>query len=443
MSHSDQNRPSANTRSKRCLSVDSVSADNFPIKFLGETTQELKLTKHRSRRDLGTNFKGSQEQLKNKKESVSKTIKLFKRIQTSEVEHEQETAVLNRSFSETELKILGDFAEEVSSSFKLDNNISDIVKNKLKAFELKFEMAEMEITDIITMIPVFEGHQKDLDYFISTCTTLEAMVKANQKPMFNSIVKAKLKGIALTKMQPLNTLASWDDLKKRLEEKFRKPLTYEIAQDEISHIRQSRTESIDSYGNTMRLALHKLNKASETLSNEEAARRLLREANEKLAVRKFEQGLYNHNLKLCVGARDFTTLDAAISYALQKENLYRIESRPRCNYCKNVGHSERECRQKQRNNDDRNRYKTSPNKYGGNTGNYNNRNGNSSNRWESNGRNIGRENNERLSNRPGDPGNFRNSNSQNKMNTPQNMRNITEREHTITLGEALKGEAKN
>lgn len=352
-----------------------------------------------------------------------------------------------------------------------NSGVRKIYRRKIKLETTTMAANELSYTDIISAVPIFEGHQKDLDYFISTCSTYNEMVSDEQKPTFISIVKAKLKGIALTKMQPFADLNTWELIKTRLEEKFRRPMTYETAQDELSNIRQNRTESIESYGNNIRSALLKLNKACETLTADANALRLLRAANEKLAIRKFEQGLYNGNLKICVGARDFTTLDTAITYVMQKENLYKNESRIRCNYCGISGHMENECRRKQQNQsairsgDDRYRRASFPNRDGpGNASNtfqnardsnrWENRNnggannnfrgGNGPNRWGNNDGNGSRNNYNanRNSNSNGNPNNsYAPPNSPVNKNMPQNARTFTSR--TVTLGEAMREETKN
>lgn len=328
-------------------------------------------------------------------------------------------------------------------------------KSRVSFKKLKMSDTKLTYTDMINAIPIFEGHQKDLDYFISTCSTYNEIIEVDQREMFVSIIKTRLKGIALTKMEPVSELVTWALIKTRLEEKFKRPMTYETAQDELSNIRQSRTESIEIYGNNIRFALHKLNKATESLTTEAGALKLLRVANEKMATRKFEQGLYNNNLKICVGARDYTTLDTAIANAMLKEGLYRNESRVRCNYCNITGHTEKECRRKQqtlntpnRSNNDNNRYRqpNSPNKNEANTsGNSNNyRNRNNSNRWDNNNGNNGRNGNniKHNSNSPGNSNNsFSNQNSPNNKNVPQNTRKFTNR--SITIDEALKEETKN
>lgn len=369
MSDSEQCRPSANTRSNRSLGTFSLQ-DLTGFEFINEAI-----------------LKSSNKGIPGPRFELARTPDNKKAL----TQRNRSNSISDLTTPDVIDKLLNNYSQE-TNAFKflaldpfrtINSNLEDLFsdsdnptpKNKNKKIKkvikqkfetrkkIKFEMAELTYTDLITIIPIFEGQQEDLDYLISTCSTFDEIVAEEQKDMFVSIVKAKLKGIALTKMQPFSDLKKWDQIKTRLEEKFKRPITYETAQDEISNIRQNRTESIEIYGNNVRLALHKLNIASETLTTDVGSLRLLRTANEKIAVRKFEHGLYNDNLKICIGAKDYSSLDIAISYAMEKENLYKNESRIRCNYCNIVGHIEKECGQKQQNynrsndNNNDNRYK--------------------------------------------------------------------------------------
>lgn len=210
-------------------------------------------------------------------------------------------------------------------------------------------MAALELKDIITEIPYFEGYQKDMDHFISVCSQFNDLLAEDQRTDYVKIVKTRFKGVALAKMQPLDTLNEWNDIKTRIIEKFKRPVTYEHAQEELNNIRQLRNETIEVYGNRIRLALQKLNSASENVTESVEGRRILRTTNEKYAIRKFEQNLLNDNLKIWVSTKNCTTVDSAISYAMQKEFHFNSYRRIRCNYCNIEGHIEQNCRQKQRN----------------------------------------------------------------------------------------------
>lgn len=203
--------------------------------------------------------------------------------------------------------------------------------------------------------------------------------------------------MAFLKMQPFADLDTWQKVKTRLDEKFKRPIIYEIVQEKISGLRQNREENLEVYGNKIQIALHKLNRASESLTEDGGEVALLMKANEKVAIRAFEKGLYNANLRICITAKDFNSLVSAITYAMSKENLYRNESRIRCNYCNIIGHAEEDCRRKQNRkghnyNDDCFRRPNSPNDGDSDldSDSKDSHNGNSSNRWQDNDPGNGR-----------------------------------------------------
>lgn len=291
----------------------------------------------------------------------------------------------------------------------LDSEILEEVIGNPGTAEDQFSNTIMALsyTDIINAIPVFDGDRKDLDYFISTCSTYNSLISAEQRTTFISIVKTKLKGLALTKMQPLDNIINWKIFSDRLEEKFRKPITFEHSQDAIGNIRQGWTETIEKYGNRMRLAFYELNESSKTLSDNAEALSLLNKANEKLAIRKFEQNLQSNNVRIWVGAKTHETLDEAISFAIKKEDLY--SRNPTCNFCHSPGHTYEVCRKRL------GRTQTGPR-----TNGFQNSNSNNTQRNDSNNYNNGnsRPNNFKRNN----PNNFNwnNANNFNKANNRYN-----------------------
>lgn len=332
----------------------------------------------------------------------------------------------------------------------------------------------LKIKDIALTMPYFEGFQKDLDFFISTCKTYNETVTEAQRPLLLQVIKTKFKGIALAKMEPLTTLTSWAEVKTRLEEKFKRPNTYEHAQDEITRIHQARNETIEVYGNRFRMALHRLNKAAESLTESVEGLQVLRDTNEKYAVRKFEQNINNNELKFWVKMKNCKTLDAAIVVAMEEEDQFEVPRRIFCNYCSRNGHSERDCRQKQRERNQnssnqsetsrtnqyyQNRFSTDSNSppknnynNNGNSNTYNNRNSKAPYQNKNSGND-----NRYQSNRNTNPNNYGNNSNRNKNkkytgnegsdSDPSNSQNArvskNETKEPLTLNDVLKKEAKN
>lgn len=285
---------------------------------------------------------------------------LFPLAESEKQSTSQSSSILRESFSIENISAL--FTSEEKSSSQLTNTEPSSIDNPHNESEFQKtdtdhstteinkkvpKMTSLTYTDIINSIPVFDGKSSDLDFFISTCSTINTIVTEEQKIMFISIIRTKFKGMALSKMEPLDELKDWNSIKKRLEEKFRKPTSYENAQDEISRIIQGRNEDMETYGNRFRLALYKLNLASKSLSENADSVALLRTANEKLALRKFEQNISNNNLKIFVCAKACRTIEEAIAFAIKREDAYKAENI--CNYCKKRGHFSHTCFQKQNN----------------------------------------------------------------------------------------------
>lgn len=209
-----------------------------------------------------------------------------------------------------------------------------------------FTMANLTYKDLILAIPQFDGNEKEIESFINSCDIYEKLIEEDQSNIFLAIIISKLKGEALAKLQPIAEINNWAELKEKIEEKIRKPLSFEYAQERLCHITQNRNENIEIYGRKIRVALEKLNLASRCLTKEDNALKMLKLANEKLAIQKFEQNLSNPNLKVIVAAANKTTLENTISFAMQKELSNKFVKN--CNYCKKEGHYERECFTKNR-----------------------------------------------------------------------------------------------
>lgn len=92
--------------------------------------------------------------------------------------------------------------------------------------------------------------------------------------------------------------------------------------------------------------MDKLNTASKTLTSDANALKSLKVANEKLAIRKFEQHISDQNIKVIVGAANKNSLEGAIAFAMEKELSMKKTVEKTCNYCKKEGHFERDCLRK-------------------------------------------------------------------------------------------------
>lgn len=214
--------------------------------------------------------------------------------------------------------------------------------------KLSIKMGEpiFSAKDLSFLIPEFNGDENKLESFINICSKYYSMMKNDQAALFLAIVQTKIVGEALDDLQPIDDLKSWDAIKAKLQEKVKTPETYEFAQEQLSLVRQKRGESVEDFGKRIRKGLEKLNLATKSLTRDENALKPLRTANEKHAIHKFEQNMFDEKIKLMVGAANFSNLREAITFAISKELFQRTNTNKTCSFCKNIGHTEDECRKK-------------------------------------------------------------------------------------------------
>lgn len=285
------------------------------------------------------------------------------------------------------------------------------------------KMSEIAVGDLINGIPSFDGNLKNLESFINTCDVFDSIANQASKTLVFNIAKAKITGEAFNKLSPLNTLNDWNALKTRLRERLRKPMTFEFAQEDINAIFQKKDESLADYGNRVKEKLTKLNQASTGLTQNNDALTVVRTANEKQAISKFQQNIRDENIKILVSAAAKTSLEDCISFALQTELMRRNTNIKKCSICGKDNHDQSTCRQKTNQQQNRrygpqNKYKNS---YGYNNNNLANRfsrlnirENNNTNSISNNNSNPSTSNNSGSNDRP--YGNFQNRNNTNDSN---------------------------
>lgn len=214
--------------------------------------------------------------------------------------------------------------------------------------EIKTKMA-FNIGDILKAVPTFDGKEKDLDTFINICESFNDIADEELKEQLVTVFKMKIIGRALSLIQPTSELDTWARIKNKLEETFKKPVTYELAQYELAMIKQKRNESMEDYSERILKGLEKLNNASKNLSKLPEAFLGMQEANARQALQHFEQNIYNDDLRIRVDSANKKDLREAILFAKQKEISLRLNTQKTCDFCKMSGHEVTDCRKKNSN----------------------------------------------------------------------------------------------
>lgn len=313
----------------------------------------------------------------------------------------QDQAEAYKELSEKLYKLLEEERQSHLDFSKENNNFIKVQEEDIRALEIETQVLneqlantkalleevnnkinmELEAKDIIIGIPVFSGELKQLDAFINTCGVYYNMVTEAQKPDALRIIKAKITGEALAKAGPFgNDLNTWDLLKNRLKDRIKKPVSLEYANEDLNKVFQKKDETIEDYGARVKTKLKKLNEASRSLTNIAAEMTILRKANEKQAISKFEQNIRNATIKVLVSAAGKDTLDECISFAMQKELIEGNKNIKTCGFCGLANHDESSCRKKKNNNGNNDQKRFGQRKGNGNGTGYNHNN--NSNNWK-------------------------------------------------------------
>lgn len=104
---------------------------------------------------------------------------------------------------------------------------------------------------------------------------------------------------------------------------------------EMAMVRQKNNESIQDYGNRVKIVLKKLHEASSRMCPEAAG--ALRIANERNAINKFEQNLLDTTLRITVNATSKDTLKQSIIIAMEKEIWLKGSNVVSCTFAKSQG----------------------------------------------------------------------------------------------------------
>ena len=124
---------------------------------------------------------------------------------------------------------------------------------------------------------------------------------------------------------------NWEALRTVLKEKFKSIFSYDIARENISEIQQNQRESVEEYSVRARKLLEDLNKANSGFTDQ-AEIRVVKSLNEKLAITKFKQNIFNDDLRILVQARKDGTLEEAITHALEQDMGLKQTNLVKCNY---------------------------------------------------------------------------------------------------------------
>lgn len=230
----------------------------------------------------------------------------------------------------------------------------------------------LSVHSIVRGIDRFNSkNREEVESFIANVELFDELsgTNADLKLIVLKTVKSRLKAITILGNVQSLTL---EQIIVRIREKFKLSMTFDAAQEKLLSIQQTPKESIDSYSERVKKLLDIMNtESTDTNVDIQNAKAVM---NEKLAIRKFKQNLFDANVRMMALSVTHTDLYEAVSFANEKWEEMRMsnfrqehpkthvvnnqqkfdandkkEKNPFCHICKRKNHFTKDCFSKKKN----------------------------------------------------------------------------------------------
>lgn len=199
----------------------------------------------------------------------------------------------------------------------------------------------------------FDGDKRKLREFVENVDVVFELVDPSKHDILLKFVKAKITGDARSKLMVRDLTHSWDLVKAILEENYATRRTLDYYACKMFNARQSKGESIASWGNKIDELQTDLREAARRVCKLEEIQGAIGLINH-LGKACFIQGLHNERIQTVVRSRgESILLSQAIEISLEEESaILSVKERStsaangpplRCNKCNKLGHTANRC----------------------------------------------------------------------------------------------------
>jgi len=199
----------------------------------------------------------------------------------------------------------------------------------------------------------FDGDKRKLREFIENVDVVFELVDPSKHDILLKFVKAKITGDARSKLMVRDLTHSWELVKAILEENYATRRTLDYYACKMFSARQSKGESIASWGNKIDALQTDLREAARRVCKPEEILGAIGLINH-LGKACFIQGLFSERIQTIVRSRgESILLSQAIEISLEEESaILSVKERSpsgatgpplRCNKCNKLGHTANRC----------------------------------------------------------------------------------------------------
>lgn len=197
---------------------------------------------------------------------------------------------------------------------KLNNSLNQGKDNKMV----------FSLDQALRIIPEFSGINNDLDRFLISCDLVyKTCANDAERDTFNDFVITRLSGKAFNSIK-YKTIVQYEDFKKELKSQFGQVGSVEQLQTSLCLMQQKPSENIQSYANRVEETLSSLNDACVSEQGVEN-KAVIVTLNSKTALKSFVDGL-NDPIRIIIKACRYDKLSDAIQKAIEEETALKGRS---------------------------------------------------------------------------------------------------------------------
>lgn len=208
----------------------------------------------------------------------------------------------------------------------------DLIYDKIKTFicvetvkktdsptELKMGSDnKFDLKTAIALLPVMTGHESTTKALIDGIELYSSMIDTeSHKQLINFVLKTRLSSSAKLRLKQKYDVVQ--DLLRDMNKYLIQKQSAVSLQSKLLNTCQGKNRSIESYGSELENLFVNLTIAQS--DNDAAKFDILRPINEKVAIKRFADGLENARLSTIIASRTFESLPEAIRCAIDEQNL--------------------------------------------------------------------------------------------------------------------------
>lgn len=229
---------------------------------------------------------------------------------------------------------------------------SDQVQNSIPPTSSSSNDETIPISTLFKFIHPFDGNREELTAFLTDCNHAFKLATQTQKHLLLTFIQTQIRGKAKTACTN-RTFQQWDDLKEFLKSMYQDRKHYAQIINELTGLQQSYKETIQSYSirieSTLKRAINAVQQNCNTPNDLNGQIAMLNQ----IALNRIVY--YSKPEISCqLRTRDLKTLNEAISYALNEEQIQNMyahnpfkkpvpTSSKFCKNCKRPGHDTNNC----------------------------------------------------------------------------------------------------